>query len=213
MKQSIEKIWQQGFVDDDALVAPKINDLYNKKSQNIVDKLQRLFVWNLYGIIVLALIVWVVLTYKGAPILALFLGMMLMSLVVLGKKQLKTLEKVDKNVSSYQYIKSFDVWLKGLMKEYIKIYTYLYPVAFIAVMIRLRISEDGQKIMNDLANAVPEQLLVAGTPWFVVLAVSVFAGLLAYFAGPIYRADMYTLYGGAMKKLDEVITDMEELRK
>lgn len=213
MKQSIEQIWKKGFVDNNALVAPKINDLYNKKSQNIVDKLGRMFKYNLIGIAIGALILLVVLTYKGAPILGGFLCFLLMSLVVIGKQQLNTLSDIDKNVSSYQYIKAFDSWLKGLMDEYIKIYTYLYPLAFVAVMVRLAISEDGKKIISDTANHFPEQLLIMDTPWFIVLAVTVLAALLAYFAGPIYRADMYSLYGRSMKKLDEVIADMEELRK
>ena len=213
MTQSIEKIWQKGFVDNNALVAPQINDLYNKKSQNIIDKLQRMFVLNINAIAGGALLLWAVLTYHEAPILGGILCLMLMSLVVLGRKQLKTLEKIDKNVSSYQYIKAFDEWLKDLMNEYIKIYTYFYPAVLIVVVVRIRISEDGQRIIDGLINHFPDSLLIAGTPWFVVLAVSILAGLLAYFAGPIYRADMYTIYGGAMKKLDEVIADMEELRK
>jgi len=213
MTQSIEQIWQKAFVDNNALIAPKINDLYNKKSQNIVDKLKRMFVININAISVGALIVLSVLTYQGAPILGGFLFVLFMCLVAVGKKQVKTLDKIDKNFSSYHYIKAFDTWLKAVMTEYIKIYTYFYPLAFIAVMLRLRISEDGERIINGLVNSFPNHFLIAGTPWFVVLAISFFAGLLAYFAGPIYRADMYTLYGRSVNKLGEIIADMEELRK
>ena len=38
MEKSIETIWKEGFMKDDALVAPKLNDLYNQKSANIIDK-------------------------------------------------------------------------------------------------------------------------------------------------------------------------------
>ena len=31
MEKTIEAVWKEGFVDDDALVAPKLNDLYNHK--------------------------------------------------------------------------------------------------------------------------------------------------------------------------------------
>ena len=53
MTQSIEKIWQEGFINDKALVAPKLNDLYNQKSKNIVDKFERVFKWNLIGLMIL----------------------------------------------------------------------------------------------------------------------------------------------------------------
>ena len=62
MNNSIEKIWKEGFLSNDALIAPKINDLYNQKSKNIVDKFEVVFKWNLIGIIIYAALVLVVLT-------------------------------------------------------------------------------------------------------------------------------------------------------
>ena len=35
MDNSIETIWKKGFLNSDALIAPKLNNLYNQKSQNI----------------------------------------------------------------------------------------------------------------------------------------------------------------------------------
>jgi hypothetical protein len=43
MEKSIETIWKQGFLNDDALVAPKLNDLYNQKSTHIIDTFNNLF--------------------------------------------------------------------------------------------------------------------------------------------------------------------------
>ncbi len=42
MDKSIETIWKEGFLRGDALVAPKVNDLYAQKSRHIVDKIQRM---------------------------------------------------------------------------------------------------------------------------------------------------------------------------
>ena len=36
MKKSIETMWKQGFISEGELIAPKVNDLYNRKSQNLV---------------------------------------------------------------------------------------------------------------------------------------------------------------------------------
>lgn len=34
----IEATWREGFLNPDALVAPKVNDLYTRKSRHIVDR-------------------------------------------------------------------------------------------------------------------------------------------------------------------------------
>ena len=61
--------------------------------------------------------------------------------------------------------------------------------------------------MND-----PDTYLVYGIPLFYVLPVIVFILLFTIFSKRIYRFDIKTVYGHVMKKLDEMIADMEELR-
>ena len=46
MEKSIETIWKEGFIKNDALVAPKLNDLYNQKSIDIVEKFKRMYKLN-----------------------------------------------------------------------------------------------------------------------------------------------------------------------
>ena len=43
MRKTIEATWREGFLNPDALVAPKVNDLYTRKSSHIVDRIQRAF--------------------------------------------------------------------------------------------------------------------------------------------------------------------------
>ena len=47
MEKSIESIWKEGFLKDDALVAPKLNDLYNQKSIHLLDKFEKMYKLNL----------------------------------------------------------------------------------------------------------------------------------------------------------------------
>ena len=51
MERSIETIWKEGFLKSDALIAPKLNDLYNQKSIGIVDKFRRMYRMNIIGLI------------------------------------------------------------------------------------------------------------------------------------------------------------------
>jgi len=213
MNTSIEQIWKEGFMDSNAMIAPKIIDLYNKKSKNIVDKMETMFKWNLIGIVIMAFIVLIVTSVQGIPFLGMFIFSLLISTVIYGKKELATLALLDKNVSSYQYLKSFDSWLKDLMISYAKLYSFLYPALFLGIMLQLRLSDIGLEAISGFVNAFPETLMVLATPMVILVPVAVIAWLLYYFAAPIYKADMYTLYGRALAKLDEIIADMEELKK
>ena len=52
MEKSIESIWKQGFLENDAMVAPKLNNLYNQKSIHIIDKFKRMFKINLNALVI-----------------------------------------------------------------------------------------------------------------------------------------------------------------
>jgi len=54
MEKSIENIWKEGFLKNDALVVPKINNLYDQKSIHIIDKFKRMFKINLIAIVFFA---------------------------------------------------------------------------------------------------------------------------------------------------------------
>ena len=56
MKNSIEAIWKEGFLNEKSLVAPKINDLYNQKSKHVVEKVKRRFRVNLIFIIITSIV-------------------------------------------------------------------------------------------------------------------------------------------------------------
>lgn len=213
MNNSIEKIWKEGFLSNDALIAPKINNLYNQKSKNIVDKFEVVFKWNLIGLIIFALLVLVVLTIKGIPYLGLFISALLMSLVIRGRKEQSSLKLLDKNVSSYQYLKSFDHWLKNMMQGYGKLYQFFYPALFLSIALQFRFTEFGQQVINALVHRYPDISMLFATPIHLLIATAVITSLLCYFSGALYRLDFNTLYGRMLKKLEELISDMEELRQ
>ena len=109
MEKSIEDIWKEGFLKSDALVAPKINSLYNQKSIHIIDKFKRMFRINLIAIVAFSFVFLIVTFFSGMLITGIGFFVTLTSLVIINKKLLNGLEKVDKGVSSYQYLKAF-VW-------------------------------------------------------------------------------------------------------
>lgn len=85
-------------------------------------------------------------------------------------------------------------------------------MCFLTCVIGGWFSRPGELLRDKLLTAHPDIYLVSGIPIFWFLGIVVFAVVLGFFAGVIYRLDMNLVYGREMKKLDELIADMEELR-
>ncbi len=135
MEKSIETIWKEGFLKSDALVAPKLNDLYNQKSKHIIDKFKKMFKINLIAIVVGSFIVLVASFLVGIPYMGASLFFILNGLVVINKKLLNSLSAIDNSVSSYQYLKAFDNWMKKLISVNTRISRYLYPLIFLSIIV------------------------------------------------------------------------------
>lgn len=209
MNKSIETIWSQGFINEQALVAPKVNDLYNQKSQNLVDKFERMFASNQKGVLIGAAVIFAVLAVFGAPILGLIIAAMLLGLVMVGKKQLTGLQSINKGVSSYEYLKSFDAWLDDAIAQYTNIYRYFYPSLFLLCAIRFLVSDFGSSI----ASQFPAELVISGAPIPISLLIVLVTVMLSILGGRVYQADVNMVYGKQIQKLKELIADMEALRK
>lgn len=216
MEKSIESIWKEGFLNKDALIAPKINDLYNRKSKHIVDKFKRMYTINIRAIIVFAILVlpFTFITdmpYMGIPICLIFIG-----LAIISSGLKNQLSNIDTNVNSFQYLHSFNSWVKNMVAFNAKISTYLYPTIFLAMMIGFwfgSIGGDipGEKFISWLLMEFPNSPLLFGLPVYLIIGVITILVLLAYFGGRIGTWDINLVYGRILKKLDVLVADIEEL--
>ena len=211
MEKSIESIWKEGFLEKDALIAPKINDLYNQKSKDIIGKFQRMFKINLVAIVVFSLIILGISYSESVLFAGIIMSAALIYLVVVGKKELDILKSLDKGKSSYHYLKSFDDWLKKTILMFEKIYRVVYPIIFLAIILGFWFSNSFEPARTSIMNN-PDTYLINGVPVFLILSVVVFIALVRVFSDKIYELDMKSVYGRIMKKLKNLLTDMEELR-
>ncbi len=217
MEKSIETIWKEGFLKSDALVPPKLNNLYNQKSKHIIDKFKRMFKINLIAIVVSSFIVLVASIMVEIPYMGVALFFILNGLVIINKKLLNTLGKIDKSVSSYQYLKAFDNWMKEQISVNTRISRYFYPLIFLSIILGFWFGSfggniPGEALVNELVINYPDIYLVNGIPLIGILGVILVASLLAIFGGRIYKWDVNLVYGGVFRKLNEIIADIEELR-
>ncbi len=86
MEKSIESIWKQGFLNSDALVAPKLNNLYNQKSIHLIDKFKRMFKINLNAIVIGSLLFLGISFLIGIPFMGIGFFLTLSIIVIVNKK-------------------------------------------------------------------------------------------------------------------------------
>jgi hypothetical protein len=218
MEKSIEDIWKEGFLKSDALVAPKINNLYNQKSIHIIDKFKRMFKINLIAIIAFSFIFLIITYYNGMLITGIIFFLVLTVLVIINKRLLNDLEKIDKGASSYQYLKTFNEWIKKQVSINEGFSRFMYPIIFLSIIIGWWFIDAegiplGERLVGEVLYGFPDTYLIQGIPLIAIIVIILIVGLLALFGGRIYQWDLNIVYGRIFKKLEELMTDIEELKK
>ncbi len=216
MEKSIEKIWKEGFLKNDALVAPQLNNLYNQKSIHIIDKFKRMFKINLMAIVAFSFVFLIVSFFVGIPIMGIIFFVTLSVLVVINKHLLNGLEEIDKGVSSYEYLKAFNQWINKQVSINRRMSTFLYPIIFISIVIGFWFNDAegiplGERLVNEVLIGFPDIYLIYGIPLIGIGIGLLILGLLAFFGGRIYQWDLNLVYGRIFKKLEELLADIESL--
>jgi hypothetical protein len=218
MGKSIEDIWKEGFLKSDALVAPKINDLYNQKSIHIIDEFKRMFKLNLIAIVIFSSVFLVITFFVELPIIGGMWFVALIVLVVINKRLLNDLEKIDKGLSSYEYLKTFNDWIQRMIIINKRLAMFLYPILFISIVVGFWFVDAegiplGERLVGEVLYGFPDTYLIQGVPLIAILVILLIVGLLAFFGGRIYQLDLHIIYGRVLKKLEVLIADIEELKK
>jgi len=217
MDRSIESIWKEGFLKNDALVAPIINNLYNQKSIHIIEKFKRMFKINLIAIVAFSFIFLIITFFIGIPLTGIIFFLTLIALVIINKRLLKGLERIDKGVNSYEYLKGFNQWIHMQVSINKRMSTFLYPIMFLSFMIGFWFKDAegiylGVRLVNKIQLSYPDMYMINGVPLIGIAIALLVLGLLAFFGGKIYLWDLNIVYGRVFKKLDELLLDLERLR-
>lgn len=218
MEKSIENIWKEGFLKSDALIAPKINNLYSQKSIHIIDKFKRMFRINLIAIVVFSFLFLWVSYFIGIPIMGIIFFVTLSVLVFINKGLLKDLDSIDKGENSYQYLKEFNRWIGKQVAVNKRISTFLYPTIFLSFILGFWFKDAkgiplGERLVTKFIISFPDTYLIFGIPLIGIVIAVLIIGILAFFGGRIYQWDLNLVYGRVFKKLKELMTDIENLNE
>jgi hypothetical protein len=217
MDKSIETIWKDGFLNNNALVAPKLNNLYNQKSKHIIDKFKKMFKMNLILIVLGSFVILGASFSVGLPYMGVPMFFAMNALVLVNKKLLNTLTLIDKGENSYDYLMAFDAWLKFQVKTNRRFARIFYPFIFLSLVTGFWMKKSGDlrmgdQLVNKLILTFPDLYLINGVPLIGIIVVLIISGILVLVGGRIYEWDLKLVYGRVFKKLDEIIADIKELQ-
>jgi hypothetical protein len=201
MEKSIETIWKEGFLKNDALLAPKLNNLYNQKSKQLIEKIKKTTRVDNLSLLPIAFILLVVLSYLGFILAGIYASFLLIFLFFLNKKLLKSLNEININTNNHQYLIAYKNAIGKIISFTTKLLGFGLPLAVIPIYWLF------------FKETKAYQKLIAETPFFfIILFVIGIAILLSILGVLIYKLSTKIIYGNFITKLDEIITDIEELK-
>jgi hypothetical protein len=212
MRKTIEATWREGFLDPAALVAPKVNNLYTRKSTHIVDRIQRMQRINEIAIVIGAPVVWASLSAVGIPYTGAIICAVWVGLLVVRRLYITKFDAPDSSLDSYQYLKTFQRWLKDRMARSKRVQRHLYAVTFLALALGIGGSVSGQALIRLIVESNPDVRLVNGVPLVLIAGVVATAIVVDLLGGVIFDFDVNTVYRSVFRKLDQMVAEMEELR-
>lgn len=213
MDNSIESIWKQGFLQQDAQVAPRINDLYNQKSLHVIAQFRRMYRRNQIGVLIAAVVVLGISLLFQTPLSGCILSSLLVGLVFHSRQQEDKLAQIDKGDNSYLYLCALRDTLENIMQSFGQIYRWLYPLILIVFAWGIWQVEIGDfNLQEAVLSAIPDLTLIAGVPLLPAGFVLSMAVVMGVMAERIFQEEVDAVYGRVLDKLHELIADMEELR-
>lgn len=213
MKNSIEAIWKEGFLNEKSLVVPKINDLYNQKSMHVVDKMKRMFRVNLILTIILAIVIPIIYYFLDVIWQGVAASVLILIIAWYGKLQMNGLKTLDQGATSLDYLKSFDRWLKDVFSRSEKIARFYYTLCFLIAMSTIWSAWNKGALTSKMYQKFPDVIFIGSVPLFALIIAGVATLLMFYFSDKIYRWDVRLMYGRVFDKLEETIAEMEKLKQ
>jgi hypothetical protein len=205
MEKSIEKIWNEAFINEESLIAPKINDLYNQKSKSIINKIKRTYQFDNKGLLPMAGIVTIGGILLSETIIGLYGTLLILALYVFNTRLLKRFETIDIKSDNLNYLKSYRRIISSITRSTKKLFIFGLPLAIMSIFaLAFFLKED-----SFLARYISEDtsvLQVLGIGALIAVCTSIICTV-------VYIISTRMLYGTLFSKLDDLIIEMESLKE
>jgi hypothetical protein len=213
MKNSIEVIWKEGFLNEKSLVAPKINDLYNQKSKDLVDKMKRMYRNNLIAIVIMSIVFPIMYYFLDVVWQGVATSILMLLTLWYGIREKRNIKALDHGATSLDYLKAFDQLLKDALSKGEKVLRFTYPLYFLIAISTMLAAWNKGPLTSKMHQKFPDIIFIGSVPLFAWIIAGVATLLMFYFSARIYRWDVCLIYGRIFRKLEETIAEMEQLKQ
>jgi len=204
MEKSIEKRWNEAFVNEQSLIAPKINDIYNQKSKSVINKIRRTYEFDNKGLLPMAGIVVIGGILLSETIIAAYGAFLILSLYFFNTRLLKRFKTIDVKSDNLTYLKNYRRVINSVSKATKKLFIFAIPLAIVSIFALAY----GVKEQSFLSNYISSETSFIGI-LSVGLMVAIATAMIGYF---VYTISTKVLYHSLISKLDDIIKELEELK-
>ena len=135
MEESIEKIWNDAFINEQSLIAPKINDLYNQKSKTVINKIKRTYEIDNKGLIPMAIILAIVMSLFSEAIIGIYSSLLIVALYLFNKKLLNQFNTIDVKSDNLTYLKNYRKIISSITSSTKKLFVFAIPMAVLSIFL------------------------------------------------------------------------------
>ncbi|MEE3999654.1 hypothetical protein V1T75_04815 [Tenacibaculum sp. FZY0031] len=204
MEKSIEKRWNEAFIHEQSLIAPKINDIYNQKSKSVINKIKRTYEFDNKGLLPMAGIVVIGGILLSETIIGAYGAFLILSLYFFNTRLLKRFKTIDVKSDNLTYLKNYRSVINSVSKATKKLFVFAIPLAIVSIF-ALAYSVKEKSFLSNYISSDSSFLDIIG----VGLIVAIVTGGIGFI---IYTISTRILYHSLISKLDDIIKEMEELK-
>ncbi|OSY87268.1 hypothetical protein WH52_12470 [Tenacibaculum holothuriorum] len=205
MEKSIEKIWNDAFIDEQSLIAPKVIDIYNQKSKSIINKIKRTYEFDNKGLLPIAGITVIGGILLSETIIGAYGAFLILCLYVFNTRLLNRFNTIDVKSDNLTYLKSYRNIITSVTNATKKLFLFAIPLAVLSIFI-LAYTIKETSFLSKFISEETTLVQMTGIGFLVAVAVGVIGMI-------VFKISTKLLYGTLISKLDDIINELETLKE
>lgn len=205
MDKSIHKIWNEAFLNEKTLIAPKINNLYNQKSKSIIHKIKRTYDIDNKGLIPMAIIVAIGGFLLSEITIGLYGAFLIICLYFFNSNLLRKFSAIDVKTDNLTYLKNYRAIITEVSKASKKLFVFAIPLAVLSIFV-LAYNIKEKSFLSKFIASDSTALETIGIGVAIAFVVAIIGSIVYYLSTKI-------VYGTHISKLDDIIKEMEALKE
>lgn len=201
MDKSIENIWKEGFLKVNTEAAPRVENLYRRKSLMLTEKFKRTLSIDNWSILPLSVCFLIGIGLKVNWGFGIYVFAMMILLFFYNRRCLKTFNSLHIEDNVHEYMRGYLRSVESLIRRISRMMVVGFPAFIVPAYIYIFF------VWKDKGSVFLEE---KGWTIFILLCLAVVVGLSAL--GWIsYRVSVRIVYGRMIKDLRQMVADMDDL--